>query len=61
MAYENMDEVLLIRIDSDLKRRIKKAARVQERSISNYVRWVMRRELDKEGITVEPRTRKPRV
>ncbi len=55
MAYTNMDEILLIRIDTELKRRIKKAARGQQRSISNYVRWVMSRELDKEGITVEPR------
>ena len=55
MATDIMDEVLLIRIDSELKRRIKKAARGQERSISNYVRWVMRRELDAEGITAEPR------
>ena len=55
MAYETMDEVLLIRIDTELKRRIKKAARQQERSISSYVRYVMRREMDKEGITVSPR------
>ena len=55
MAYTTMDEVLLIRIDTELKRRIKKAARSDHRSISNYVRWVMKRELDKQGIIVEPR------
>ena len=55
MAYENMDEVLLIRINTELKRRIKKAAREQERSISSYVRWVMKQEMDKQGITVAPR------
>ena len=58
MAYETMDEVLLIRIDTELKRRIKKAARLQERSISSYVRYVMRREMDKSGIEVAPRKKK---
>ena len=58
MAYETMDEVLLIRIDTELKRRIKKAARQQERSISSYVRYIMRQEMDREGIEVAPRKRK---
>ena len=58
MAYETMDDILLIRIDTELKRRIKKAARQQERSISSYVRYIMRREMDKEGITVSSRKQK---
>jgi len=40
--------VLLIRIDDTLKRRVKRAARADGRSISGYVRRVLEKELEKQ-------------
>lgn len=43
------DKVLNIRIDPDLKKAAKKAAESENRSLSNWVTWLIQREIKRMG------------
>ena len=43
------DKILNIRIDPDLKKQAKKLAQDEGRSLSNWVTWLIYRELKKNG------------
>lgn len=43
------DKILNIRIDPDLKKQAKKLAEAEGRSLSNWVTWLINREIKKAG------------
>ena len=48
-ADVSKDKVLTIRIDPDLKKAAKKAAESENRSLSNWVTWLIQREIKRVG------------
>jgi predicted HicB family RNase H-like nuclease len=43
------DKILNLRIDPDLKKTAKKVAEAENRSLSNWVTWLIQREIKRSG------------